>query len=92
MFHDNRLSETTHPIAWAALPRLASALIEPTDSFETELSLQALIGRLTVSDRTILANIVRKVAELEEEEGPVAATRALEGVFEILTRDRGPLS
>ena len=92
MFHNHQLSETTHPIAWAALPRLASALIEPTDEFGTDFNLQALIGRLSVSDRTILANIVRKVAELEEYEGPAAATRALEGVFEILTRDRGPVA
>ena len=66
MFHNHQLSETTHPIAWAALPRLASALIEPTDEFGTDFNLQALIGRLSVSDRTILANIVRKVAELED--------------------------
>jgi hypothetical protein len=75
------------PVAQGALARLASALVAD-DDLSGDLSLQGAVDRLSEQDRTVLVNIVARIATVEAREGAAAAGRKLDGVLAILTGGR----
>lgn len=75
-------------VADGALARLAAALVQADDPFTAECTAEAVIDQLSPHDRKVVANIVRRVAELERAMGWHAAEAALADVLALLSRER----
>lgn len=75
-------------VADTALARLAAVLVHAEDAFADECTAEAVIDLLSPQDRKVVANIVRRVAELEKSLGCQAAEAALLDVIGLLSRER----
>ena len=71
-----------------ALARLASALVRESDVLTEPCTVATLIASFTEQDRTVLSNIVRRIAEVEAADGSEAAEVLLADILAVLARER----
>lgn len=71
-----------------ALASLASALVREDDVLTEPCTVATLIASFTEQDRTVLSNIVRRIAEVEAADGSEAAEVLLADILAVLARER----
>lgn len=75
-------------VSEGALAKLASALVREDDVLMEPCTVATLIASFTEQDRTVLGNIVRRIAEVEKADGSEAAEVLLADILAVLARER----